>query len=115
MADEKHIMNPEEAAQYLHKSLSWVYKNADMLGGRKLGGSLFFPAKEDLYEHIFCKGKGVEVRLHPKGNQVYGNLVQNKNRGQSIRGRKKKGVKEPQIGAEDPNRYGLFDIGKQEA
>jgi hypothetical protein len=115
MADEKHITTPEEAAQYLRKSLSWVYKNSAILGGRKLGGSLFFPAKEDLYEHIFCKRERVEIRFHPQGNQAYGSLVQNKNRGQSIRGRKKKGDKEPQIGAEDSNRYGLFDIGKQEA
>jgi hypothetical protein len=108
MADEKHIMNPEEAAQYLRKSLSWVYKNSAILGGRKLGGSLFFPAKEDLYEHILCKGKGVEVRFHPQGNQVYGSLVQNENRGQSIRGRKKKGDKEPQASCRDTNRHGLF-------
>lgn len=66
MAGEKHIMTPEETAQYLRKSLSWVYKNSALLGGRKLGGSLFFPAKEDLYERIFEKRERVEVRLHPK-------------------------------------------------
>ena len=55
MAGEKTILTPEETAQYLRKSLSWVYKNAEILGGRKLGGSLFFPAKEDLYERIFYK------------------------------------------------------------
>jgi hypothetical protein len=65
MAGTKNILTPEETAQYLKKSVSWVYKNAEILGGRKLGGSLFFPAKEDLYEFIFCKRKGVEVRLHP--------------------------------------------------
>jgi hypothetical protein len=64
VAGDKHIITPEETAQYLNKSLSWVYKNADLLGAMKLGGSLFFPAKEDLYERIFCQRKGMEVRLH---------------------------------------------------
>ena len=48
------IMTPEEVARFLKKSTSWVYKNWQRLGGVKLGGSLFFPRKEDLYEHIFC-------------------------------------------------------------
>ncbi len=52
----KHdILTPEEVAQYLRISTSWVYKNWQALGGRKLGGSLFFPRKEDLYERLFCK------------------------------------------------------------
>ena len=63
MAGQKNILTPEETAKYLKKSVSWVYKHAEELGGRKLGGSLFFPAEEDLYEFIFCKRKGVEVRL----------------------------------------------------
>jgi hypothetical protein len=39
------IMTPEEVAQFLRKSVSWVYKNWEALGGRKLKGSLFFPNK----------------------------------------------------------------------
>ena len=31
------IMTPEEVAQYLRKSLSWIYRNWQMLGGVKLG------------------------------------------------------------------------------
>jgi len=46
-------MTSEEVAQFLHKSPSWVYKNWQLLGGVKLRGSLFFPNKEDLYEHLF--------------------------------------------------------------
>jgi hypothetical protein len=41
------IMTPEEVALFLRKSPSWVYKHARELGARKLGGSLFFPNKED--------------------------------------------------------------------
>ena len=112
VAGEKTILTPEETAQYLRKSLSWVYKNAEILGGRKLGGSLFFPAKEDLYERIFSKKEGVEVRLHTKRNQVHGSLVQNKNRGQTGGSKKKGGNKESETGTGDPNRYGLLNIGQ---
>jgi hypothetical protein len=111
MAGEKTILTPEETAQYLRKSLSWVYKNAEILGGRKLGGSLFFPAKEDLYERIFYKRQGMEVRLHTKRNQVHGSLVQNKNGGQTGRSKKKGGIKESKTGASDSNRHGLFGVG----
>jgi hypothetical protein len=64
-ASSSGIMTPEEVALYLRKSPSWVYKHWEILGGRKLGGSLFFPRKEDFYERIFHKGERVEVRLHP--------------------------------------------------
>ena len=108
-------MTPEETAQYLRKSLSWVYKNSATLGGRKLGGALFFPAKEDLYERIFCQREGVEVRLHPQGDQAYGNLVQNENRGQSSRSRKEKGDKQSETSSGDANRHNLFGPSKSAA
>ena len=111
MAGEKTILTPEETAQYLRKSLSWVYKNAEILGGRKLGGSLFFPAKEDLYERIFSKREEVEVRLYPAGDQVYGSLVQNKNRGQTGGSKKKGGNKKSETRTRDTNRHGLLRSG----
>ena len=55
------IMTPEEVARFFRKSLSWVYRNRKDLGGRKLGGSLFFPAKEDLYERLFCNEDNLQV------------------------------------------------------
>ncbi|MBN1930807.1 MAG: hypothetical protein JW786_04275 [Desulfobacterales bacterium] len=56
---EKNILSPEEVAWFFRKSISWVYKNWRKLGGRKLGGSLFFPGKEDLsMSCYFVKGKG---------------------------------------------------------
>jgi hypothetical protein len=42
---EHDILTVEEVALYLRKSPSWVYKHWQVLGGRKLGGSLFFPWK----------------------------------------------------------------------
>ena len=94
------IMTAEEVALFLRKSTSWVYKNWQELDGRKLGGSLFFPKKEDLYERLFGKRQGqeVEVRLHPEGDQVHGNL-------------KKGGAKKSKTDGDDPNRYGLLDLG----
>lgn len=105
-------MTPEEVAQYLRKSLSWVYKNWQILGGRKLGGSLFFPRKEDLYERLFHKGERVEMRLHPQGNQTHVNLVQNKSRGQAGRIRQKKGGKKSKARDTDPNRHGILRAGE---
>lgn len=76
--------------------------------------------KENLYERLFGKGQGVEVRLHPEGGQIHGSLVQNKKRGIGGRGKKATGIEEPSVPAgdgvtgdrEDHNRHGLFGIGK---
>ena len=114
---DRDILTPEEVARYLRKSTSWVYKHWKVLGGRKLGGSLFFPSKEELYERIFKTGIGVAVRLHPEGDQVHGGLVQNKNSAKKGRSRKKRGGVKTKTDREssarsDPNRHGLFGIGQ---
>ncbi|MDA2933965.1 hypothetical protein MYX82_06435 [Acidobacteria bacterium AH-259-D05] len=41
-----------------------VIKDSNALASVKLGGSLFFPNEENLYEYSFHKGQGLEVRLH---------------------------------------------------
>ena len=115
VAGEKSIMTPEETARYLRKSLSWVYKNKAELGGRKLGGSLFFPAKEDLYERIFCQGQRMEVRVRPQGRTVHQGMVQNPDRGKTSRGPKKRGDKKSPTGTDNTNRHGLFGFGKSQA
>jgi len=104
------ILSVEEAAKYLRKSPSWVYKNWKILGGRKLGGSLLFPSKEDLYECLFGKSKGVEVRLHTERRQVHKHLVQDKKRSKTKGSRKKEGsVKESDITSYgNPDRHGIF-------
>jgi len=103
------ILTPEEVARFFRKSTSWVYKNWKELGGRKLGGSLLFPRKEDLYERLFCKRIGVEVRLHPARDKAYGSLVQNKNKGKKSRSKKKGGInKSKTSNGEDSNRHGLL-------
>ncbi len=107
------IMTPEEVAQFLRKSPSWVYKNRQLLGGVKLGGSLFFPKKEDLYECLFKKGQRVAVRLHTERSQTHPSLVQNQNRGQTGRSRKKKGGIITTEGDSDHKRHGIFGVSQQ--
>jgi len=104
----KKPLNAKEMAKYLGKSLSWVYRNQNELGVRKLGGSLIFRSKEESYERIFCKEQGVEIRLHPGGNQAHQNLVQNKEGRATGRNKKKRGTKKSQARAADPNRHGLL-------
>lgn len=106
------ILTVEEVAQYFRKSESWVYKNWKILGGRKLRGSLFFPRKENLYERLFGKGEGVEVRFHPEGDQGHGGLFQNKNRGKKGGGRKEGRAKKSKASREDINRHGLLGVSQ---
>lgn len=106
------MMNVEEVANYLRKSQSWVYKNWKIIGGRKLGGSLIFPSKEDLYERVlFSKEKRMEVRVHRERNKVHGNLVQNENRGERRGIQEKGGGKQSKTSIGDPNRHGIFGTG----
>ena len=105
------IMTVEEIAQFFQKSPSWVYKNWKILGGRKLGGSLFFPTKEDLYERLFSQKEGVEVRLHSQGTQVHECLVQNKKKCIASRSKAKGGNKESKTESGGTDRHGLFRVG----
>ena len=104
----KYIMSVEETALFLRKSTSWVYKNAKELGGRKLGGSLVFPAKEDLYGRIFSKEEGVEIRLHSPRKQVHRSMVQNKNRSETGRSKKARGGEKSETRDRSSDRHGLL-------
>ena len=112
-AGKHEIMTPEEVARYLRKSTSWVYKNWKGLGGRKLGGSLFFPNKENLYEHIFCQRQGVEVRFHPEGREAHRGVVHHEKRGKNCGNAQKGGDTGKQDG-KDPNRHKILGFGEQE-
>ena len=111
-----NIMTPEEVAQYLRKSQSWVYKHWQVLGGVKLGGSILFPSKEELHERIFGK-REVEVRLHPPGDQAHRGLVQNQKGSKGSGGKKKGRVEEPagaggetEEAGDEPDRHGILGI-----
>ncbi len=108
------IMTPEEVAQFLRKSTSWVYKHCQELGGVKLGGSIFFPKKEELYERLFGKRQRVEVRLHPERSEVHSGMVQHQKTGK--RGRGKKAGRTPEAtadreGGDNTDRYNLLGTG----
>jgi hypothetical protein len=108
--DKYEILTPEEVARYLNKSVSWIYKHWEILGGRKLGGSLFFPGKENLYEHIFNQGHRMEVRLHPQRDTAVKSRIQNQNFGKKSRSKKKGGTGKTKKRDGDPNRHGLLGI-----
>jgi len=108
---EHDILTPGDVARYLRKSASWVYKNWQVLGGRKLGGSLFFPKKEELYEHIFTDREAVEVRLHPERTTTHTVRIQDKARGPKGRGEKKGGDFTTTTEGGDPNRHRILGAG----
>jgi len=109
--NQKSIMTIQEVALFLHKSESWVYKHWKELGGKKLGGSLFFQGKEDLYECLFCRQEGMEIRLHSKRKQANGSLVRNKTEGKKSGSRKEGGTNKSATVASDPNRHNLLGAG----
>ena len=112
--EKKHaILTPEEAARFLRKSTSWVYKNWQELGGRKLGGSLFFPGKENLYERIFSQSEGMEVRFHPQRDPAVKSRIQNQDFGKKSRVKKKGGLRKTEERDRDTNRHGLLGPGQQ--
>lgn len=111
----RHVMMTiEEVAQYFRKSPSWVYKHRKLLGGKKLGGSLFFPSCEDLYERIlFTEAEKVAVPLHPKRDQVLGQVGRHKGGGKSGRVQKKgEPIKSTAPSLDNPNRHGILDPAK---
>lgn len=103
------ILTPREVAQWLRKDLSWVYRHKTELGGVKLGGCLFFPGKEQLYDSLFQKGKRVEIPLHPAQKEVCQQFLSDQSRSQKGRGRKKGGDK----AGNNPDRHGLLRVIKQ--
>jgi hypothetical protein len=107
------ILTPKEVSQYLKVSVSWVYKNKDILGGRKLRGSLRFPSEEDLYERVFRTRQGMEVRFQLQEKEVSKQLFQDQNRGKRGRSRKTQGIETSDTGTGNTNRHGLLDTAEQ--
>lgn len=109
MHDEKPL-KPADIAELFSQSLAWVRKHYRELGGAKIGGRMFFPPREVMYERLFCREEGVAVRLHAERPEIRQGMVSNKERGQVGR----RGI--AQIPDEaDPNRNSLSDPGKQTA
>ena len=94
------IMTPDELAQYLKVSQSWIYKYWKDLGGAKLGGKIFFPKKEIVYERIFKneerKKECLEVRFCTEGKTNNKERLQNQKRSQRSGGRKEERTIKPE-------------------
>jgi len=105
------IMTPEGVAEFLNKSVSWVYKHWQELGGAKLGGSIFFPRKEDLYERIFNQKRDVAVQLQLQGPSIHRIRLQDQEGRQKSGGKVKGRAGEPTTGRGEANRHGLLGVG----
>ena len=113
---QSDIMTPEETAQYLRKSLSWVYKNWRLLGGGKLRGSLFF-SRRLIHEHIFGEGQRWRFDFTLKGKRYTAAWFKTKTEAKQAEARKKRGPKTAVGTSDDRNdngadRHGLFHAGK---
>lgn len=110
--NDNTVMSPEDVAEFLKKSVSWVYKNRQELGGVKVKGSVFFPAKELIYDRIFQTREGIPVRHNGKETTVQQQLVPNQKGGKTGRSRTKGRAKESGSGVTDrfgdPNRHNLL-------
>jgi hypothetical protein len=102
------VMTPDEVAKFFKKSTSCVYKNWKILGGVKLGGSLFFPKQEEMYSLLFEQRKPVGSSHHPPREQEPENLVQGQNKNQAGRNKQLGEIETPATSQESPNRHGLF-------
>ncbi|WP_136810847.1 hypothetical protein [Desulfosediminicola flagellatus] len=103
MSDNRPL-KPTDIAEIFNQSLAWVSKNHKKLGGVKIGGRMFFPPKETLYERLFCREEGMAVRFHGEGRKTHQNMVQNETRSKRGRAEKKNRVEQT-----DLNRHGLFE------
>ena len=52
------VLSPKQVAEMLAVSVRWVYSNARLLGGSKVGGKLFFT--QDGVNHALQRGEAEE-------------------------------------------------------
>ena len=100
------ILTVKDVVQLTRKSPTWVYRHWHLLGGRKVGGSIFFPSKEIVYEHIFGKGQRLASGLQSKRGTLHPSVVPFKNKskaGNDKAAKRAKRLTKPL----DPNRHGL--------
>jgi len=109
MHDEKPL-KPADIAELFSQSLAWDSKHFRELGGAKIGGRVFFPPREVMYERLFCREEEVAARLHTERTAIHQCMVSNKERGQTS-GR---GAAQT-LDEANPNRHGLCDISQPQA
>ena len=105
-----HVLCVKDVAEFLNKSRSWVYEHVEALGGVKIGGSVFFPPKERIYERLFQQTEEmVGVLFPPPKTDPHRGWIQDQERSSGRRGRKKKGGETAAQAKARKNRHGLFD------
>jgi len=98
------ILTVKDVALLTRKSETWVYRHWPELGGVKLGGSVFFPNKEIVYEHLFSKGQRLASGLQSKRGTLHPSVVPFKNKSKAGNDKAaKRAITKPL----DPNRHGL--------
>jgi len=74
------ILTVKDLVNCMPVSESWVYRHWPELGGVKVGGSVFFPSKEIVNEHIFGKGQRLARRLQSGQKTLHPSVVPIKNK-----------------------------------
>lgn len=103
------VMCVKDVAGFLKRSNSWVYKNHKELGGVKIGGSVLFPSRKEIYERLFKQEtEMVRVLLPVQKETVHKGRFQKEKGGPGSRGRKEKRSKETKENG--INRHGLLGV-----
>jgi integrase len=89
------IINPKEAAEYFQKSVSWVYKNWEILGGRKLKGSIFFHVRRTSMSVYSVKGKGWRFDFILHGARYSSNWFGTKAEAREAEAKRREEIKSP--------------------
>ena len=98
------ILTVKDVVQLTRKSETWVYRHWPELGGVKVGGSVFFPSKEIVYEHLFGKGQGMASGFHARRRTLHPGVVPIKNKGKAGNDKAAKRAITKRL---DSNRHGL--------
>jgi len=68
--------------------------------------------QREFCKRLFSQGQGVEIRLHPEGDQAHGGLFQNQKGGKGGRGKKKAGAEDPAGESGNLKRHDLFRVSE---
>jgi len=111
MNTDFHRINLESVksvAEFFGKSVSWIYAHKEEIGAVKIGGSWFFPSKEEIYERLFRQTpKSLEIRLCDKRSKISKPLLQNKEKGNGCRIQKERGGEKSETIEEGLKRLGF--------
>jgi len=106
------IMRVKDVAKFLKRSPSWVYKNFDKLGGVKIGGSVLFPSRKEIYERLFKPPEEmVRVLLPVQKTALHRGRIQEEKGCPGSGSREEKRTKKSKEKTRG-NRHGLLDLAQ---